>query len=79
MTRDELARVETLESLVTAHTALFASIMGVLKARNGLTPDEINTVFDLALMGVENLTDTSDGVTRGARRFLEDLAKTPKT
>lgn len=78
MTDAEKAKLVELEGLTLAHTALFAAIMGVLKGRQGLTPADLNAVFDNALLGVEH-GQAADEVSRGARRFLETLAASPHT
>ncbi len=77
MTQDERDRMETLESLTTAHAALFGALMEVLRTRSGLSPADIDAVFDNALLGIE--VGEPGPKSRIARRFLEDLASRPET
>lgn len=79
MTQDERDRMETLESLVQAHTALFGAAFAILRSRGGLTPSDIDAVFDAALLGIETSERQPDAVSRQARRFLEGLASRPET
>lgn len=78
MTDEQKTKLVEMEGLIHAHTALFAAIMGVLRGRGGLTPADLDAVFDNALLGVET-GQASDEVSKGARLFLEALATSPHT
>jgi hypothetical protein len=57
-----------------AHTSLLAALITVLREKGVLSRDELNTVFDSALVGAENATEITAETSRQARRILEDMA-----
>lgn len=69
---DQLAKdVEETASVVIAQSALTTSLIGVLRNLNILDQADVNSIFDLALVGLETANHSSPKIFNGAREILE--------
>lgn len=69
LTEAELA----LHGVSLAHTSLISALFGILRATGALSADQVNLVFDAALLTAENCPEMGEEPARRARQILETI------
>jgi hypothetical protein len=74
MSDDPIHKIEGIGGILLAHTALLSGLFTVLRAQGMLSAEDLDTVFDSALVGVESNDQYPTVVERDtARRYLENM------
>lgn len=60
--------------VLLAHTALVSSVISVFKAKGLISQDDVNSIYDFAMVAAETSTVITAETSNHARRILEMMA-----
>lgn len=67
--------VEAQGGVLLAHTALVSAIVSVMKAKGLLTQNDVNSIYDVALIAAEVSPEITAETSRRARLMLELMSR----